>query len=36
MKFYKIPQKKFYKLNISACHKLMKEEGIYKEYRIKK
>jgi Fe-S-cluster containining protein len=36
MKFYEISKKKFYKLNINACHLLMKEEGIYKEYRIKK
>ena len=36
IKFYAISEKKFYKLNIKSCHSLMKEEGIYKEYRIKK
>jgi hypothetical protein len=36
MAFYKLNKKDFYAINIKGCHKLMKEEGIYKEYRIKK
>jgi Fe-S-cluster containining protein len=36
IKFYGISEKKFYAINIKACHTLMKEEGIYKKYRIKK
>jgi Fe-S-cluster containining protein len=29
-------KKKFYAINIKGCHDLMKEEGIYKKYRIKR
>jgi Fe-S-cluster containining protein len=36
MAFYGLNKKEFYAININGCHKLMKKEGIYKEYRIKK
>jgi Fe-S-cluster containining protein len=36
MKFYGMSKKKFYTINIEGCHALMKEEGIYRKYRIKK
>jgi len=34
--FYGISKKKFYAINIEGCHNLMKLEGIYEEYQIKK
>lgn len=34
--FYGVSKKKFYAINIEGCHKLMKLEGIYEEYQIKK
>ena len=36
MKVYNISKKKFYAINIEGCHRLMKQEGIFKEYQIKK
>jgi len=36
MKFYGMSKKKFYAINIEGCHTLMKEEGIYRKYQIKK
>ena len=33
---FKVPKKKFYKQNIEACHGMMKEDGIYERYQIKK
>lgn len=35
-KFYKMSKKQFYKMNVKACHVLMKMEGIYEQYRIEK
>jgi Fe-S-cluster containining protein len=32
----KMSKKKFYAINIEGCHDLMKEDGIYKKYRIKR
>lgn len=31
-----VSKKKFYKQNIKACHIMMKEDGIFNEYQIKK